>query len=83
MRAVSRLRFACMMMFNVGRYHERGVTGICITSTPGWDFIGKAVILILGALQDTYENLVSGTNLSRENLAALYQLLTPPHSPEP
>ena len=58
MRAVFRLRSACMMMFNVGRYHERGVTGICITSAPGWDFIGKIVILILGTLQDTYEDLV-------------------------
>lgn len=45
-------------MYDDGRYHERGVTGICITSTPGWDFIGKAVILIPNILRDTYENLV-------------------------
>ena len=67
-----------MMMFNVGRYHERGVTGICIASAPGWDSIGKTVILILGTLQDTYDDLVILCRLRRISRRHFFVHPTPP-----
>ena len=84
MRAVFRLHSACMMMFNVGRYHERGVTGICITSAPGWDFIGKTVILILGTLQNTCEDFVYCADSGGYPGGTVFnQLFNPPYSPSP